>query len=549
MTPSNIETRVKVLYEIAMAMGNTLDEKQLLTDCLKVILRKLNGLVISFYDEPSQQIIMSLPRRGMKQNYIDQLSDLISDENSHFAPSGFVNSWQTQNDNQDNLMQYAFKINQLGWLTLVSAQPIDEITLSSLGPVCDKLATSISSCRTNQQLIEKEQNLQTALYNLKKAQQSRDSFLANMSHEIRTPLNGILGFLHQLEDTDLNDKQQHYLSIIKHSSDSMVGIINDILDFSKMDAGKLALESETFHLLDSVAPIIELFRGKASQQNTRLEFVQKGPVPSHIKGDSLRLKQIISNLVSNAIKFSANADVTVMLIAETISNSEELKLTLKVKDTGIGIAKGRLEKLGQPFAQAELSTTRNFGGTGLGLAICKGLLELMHSELKIESEEGLGSVFYFSWNAAIIKHSESEKKQEEIKLKQNFFYPSKRILLVEDNKVNQMLMKTILAKMKISTDIAEDGQRALDCYISERGEYDLVLMDINMPVMDGVESTQYIREYESDNNLLATPIIALTANVLRGDREKYMAKQMDEVLGKPLDMQKLYAVFEEFLNE
>lgn len=544
MNASNIETRVKVLYEIAMAMGNTLDEKQLLTDCLKVILRKLNGLVISFYDQPSQQVLMSLPRRGMKQNYIDQLLNLITEEKSHRFTSGFVCSWE----NQDNLIQYVFKVNKIGWLTLISAKPIDEITLSSLGPVCDKLATSISSCRTNQQLIEQEHNLQTALYNLKKAQQSRDSFLANMSHEIRTPLNGILGFLHQLEDTDLNEKQQHYLSVIKHSSDSMGGIINDILDFSKVDAGKLTLESESFHLLDSVTPIIELFRGKASQQNTHLEFVQQGSIPSHIKGDSLRLKQIISNLVSNAIKFSANARVTVILRAEPIPNSDELELTLRVEDTGIGIANDRLEQLGQPFAQAENSTTRNFGGTGLGLAICKGLLALMNSELKIESEKGLGSRFYFSWNALAIKITESKQKLKLERSNPSLFYPNKSILLVEDNKVNQMLMKAILTKMKVYPDIAEDGQQALEMYSSQQGHYDLVLMDINMPVMGGVESTQLIRKFESDHNLVATPIIALTANVLRGDREKYMAKQMDEVVGKPIDMPHLFAVFERFLN-
>lgn len=544
MNASNTETRVKVLYEIAMAIGNTLDEKQLLNDCLKVILRKLNGLVISFYDQPSQAVLMALPRRGMKPHYVDRLVSLIDDEKNHLAASGFVKSWQ----NDDNLLQYAFKVSQVGWLTLVSAKPIDELTLSSLGPVCDKLATSLSSCRTNQQLIEKEQNLQTALYNLKKAQQSRDSFLANMSHEIRTPLNGILGFLHQLEDTDLDNQQQHYLSIIKHSSDTLVGIINDILDFSKMDAGKLALESEPFHLLDTVTPIIELFRARASQQDTCVEFVQQGAIPRQIKGDSLRLKQVVSNLVSNAIKFSVGGKVTVMLTAEQLENSNDVRVMLKVQDTGIGIPADKLATLGQPFVQAEGSTTRNFGGTGLGLAICKGLLALMGSALNIESEVGKGSCFYFSWTAQVVNSDAAEKTKPQLVNSHSLNYQGKRILLVEDNKVNQMLMKAILAKMQIMPDIAEDGQQALDNYIAKQGQYDLILMDINMPVMDGVESTQHIRQYEVDHALTVTPIVALTANVLRGDRERYMAQQIDEVLGKPIDMPKLHAVLEQFMG-
>jgi signal transduction histidine kinase/CheY-like chemotaxis protein len=544
MSSSNVETRVKVLYEIAMAIGNTLDEKQLLNDCLKVILRKLNGLVISFYDQPSQQVLSALPRRGMKLEYIQQLQVLILEEESKLAASGFVRSWL----NADGHLQYTFKVSQIGWLTLISSKPIDELTLSSLGPVCDKLATSIHSCRANQELIDKEHNLQRALYDLKKAQQARDSFLANMSHEIRTPLNGILGFLHQLEDSGLNQQQQHYLSIIQHSSDTLVGIINDILDFSKMDAGKLTLETEPFHLLDCVTPIIELFRAKASQQNTCLEFVQQGRIPARIKGDALRLKQIISNLLSNAIKFSANQRVSVILQSEAIPNSDRVCLTLKVLDTGIGIAADKLALLGQPFSQAETSTTRDFGGTGLGLAICKGLLSLMDSELMVESELGKGSCFYFSWQVSVLDNGVEGDKVKKDQEAAFVIYPDKRILLVEDNKVNQMLMKAILAKMKIKPDLAENGQQAVELYQACQGCYDLVLMDINMPILDGVAATGQIREFEQQSNLRAAPIIALTANVLRGDREKYMAEKMDEVLAKPIDMAKLYQVFHQFLS-
>ncbi|UQB41414.1 response regulator [Thiomicrospira microaerophila] len=545
MMPSNVETRVRVLYEIAMAIGNTLDEKQLLQDCLKVILRKLNGVAISYYDTRQDCVMLALPRRGMKQDYIERLEVLLAAEKQRYSESGFVRSWQLDS----GLIQYAFKISHLGWLTLVSAQSIDELTLSSLGPVCDKLATSIQSCRGNQQLIEQEQRLQTALYNLKKAQQSRDSFLANMSHEIRTPLNGILGFLYQLEDTDLTSQQQHYLSIIKHSSDTLVAIINDILDFSKMDAGKLTLDVKPFHLIDAVTPIVELFRAKAAKQNTFLEFIQQGNIPEVIRGDSLRLKQILSNLISNAVKFSENKQVSVILQAQPGEQLGRVLLSLQVRDTGIGIAPEKLALLGQPFVQAESTTTHHFGGTGLGLAICKGLLDLMGSKLQIESVLGQGSCFYFSWQAEVCQSKTAVNEPRALKQNLGQAYPEKRVLLVEDNKVNQMLMKAILSKVQLKPDLAEDGQQAVDMYCAASGVYDLVLMDINMPVMDGVEATQKIRQYESEAGLEATPIIALTANVLRGDRERYLAHSMNEVLAKPLEMDKLNQVFTQFLNQ
>lgn len=547
MIPSNIETRVIVLYEIAMAIGNTLDEKQLFQDCLKVILRKLNGVAISFYDANKQQVILALPRRGMKQDYIDNLTLLVEREESQARASGFVTSLPIN----DQLIQYLFKISHVGWLTLISSRPIDELTLGSLGPVCDKLATSILSCRANYQLIEQEQTLQTALYNLKKAQQSRDSFLANMSHEIRTPLNGILGFLYQLEETALTSQQQQYLSIVRHSSDTLVGIINDILDFSKMDAGKLVLASDPFHLLDTVLPIVDLFRAKAEAQNTNLTFTQGGAIPAGVRGDSLRLKQIISNLISNAIKFSPDASVSVELYSEDTGKPNQVLLTLSVRDTGIGIAKEKLSIIGQPFVQAESSTTRQYGGTGLGLVICKGLLSLMGSALKIESQPGEGSCFCFSWLAEVSQELDSLEEMAANKLKapSTLSFPDKRLLLVEDNKVNQMLMKAILAKMLITPDLAENGLQAYELYCQHKGQYDLILMDINMPIMDGVEATARIRAFETSQGLQSTRIVALTANALRGDRERYLSMQMDEVLAKPLDMVKLHQIFKQFLEK
>lgn len=538
MSSTNTEARVRILYEMAMAIGNSLDLHDLLSESLKVMLRKLDGVATAAFCEVERAPLMVIPRRGLTATYRQNLVQACDQRvDKQKTPSGFVQELEVH----EQRFQYIFYLKGVGLLTLVCPHRIDPHTLYALAPICEKLAASVRSCRANQQLIEKEHSLQTALCDLQKAQSARDLFLANMSHEIRTPLNGILGFLGQLEATELNDEQQHYLSIVRHSSDSLLGIINDILDFSKMDSGKMALERHPFHLLDTLEPIVELFRAKAEQQNTCLCFVQEGEIPAFIQGDALRLKQVVSNLVSNAVKFSADAQATLLL--RCLAKSEDdVELQLEVIDQGIGIEAEKLKTLGEPFSQADHSTTRHFGGTGLGLAICKRLVSLMDSQLQVESEPGQGSRFYFKWRAPLAT-APSDKPAQSL---QTYEYPDKRVLLVEDNKVNQMLMQAILSKLKLQFDLVTDGRQALEAYQQQAGDYDLVLMDINMPVMDGVEATQHIREFELEQGWSPCPIVALTANVLKGDRERYLTMQMNDVLAKPLQLEKLHKVFAHF---
>jgi signal transduction histidine kinase len=523
---------------MAMAIGNSLDLDKLLAESLKVMLRKLDGVAIGLYAQDNLSALHLFPRRGMTDDYhqnVLRAHQALSRASADSA--GFFSHIHV--DNQRH--QYLFVLKRVGILSLICANPIDEGTLNALAPVCDKLATSVRSCYANQRLIEQEKNLQMALGDLQRAQAARDLFLANMSHEIRTPLNGIVGFLAQLEETRLDENQRHYLNIIRHSSDSLIEIINDILDFSKMDAGKLALEQRPFHLIDTLGPIAELFRARAQQQRTNLLFRQEGKVPAYITGDALRLKQIVTNLISNAVKFTQDGQIELIVRCDELAD-QQVRVQIVICDTGIGMAPAQLKSIGEPFAQADASTTRHYGGTGLGVAICKRLIELMGSQLEISSELGKGSRFSFSWLAPVSTAPVSSHRASAPALQAD--YSGQRVLLVEDNKVNQMLMQAVLNKMGVTPQIAENGAVAVERVCDAGERYDLILMDINMPIMDGEQATRHIRDYEQTHSLSSTPIVALTANVLKGDHERYLAMGLDEVLAKPIDMAKLNQVFQ-----
>lgn len=529
--PHRSATRVYILYEMAMAIGNSLDLDELLEESLKVILRKLDGSAICVYDYQQDGILMKIPRRGVNA---EQTLNIQAIKPALLNEPDYKYQRKTL---ENGRYQYLFKLKDQGVMSLVSAIELDELMIQSMAPICEKLATAIQSCKTSQQMHHQEAVLKNTLFDLQKAQMARDLFLANMAHEIRTPLNGIIGFLGQLEDTPLTGQQQDYIQIIRHSSDSLLGVINDILDFSKIDSGKLELECSAFHLIQTIEPIVELFKAKLDDKPVSIHFVQQGQIPGYIMGDSLRLKQILGNLVSNAVKFTQQGEIRIQLHVSPAQDNRVM-CRLSVADSGIGIDSEQLNTLGEPFRQASASTFRHFGGTGLGLAIVKKLIELMGSQLEIRSQLGKGSEFAFSWLAEV-----AEKPVQEAITKSNQMQtrPDLKVLLAEDNQVNQLLMKAVLAKMEIAADIVETGLQAVEKV--KQTEYDLVLMDINMPEMDGVEATQLIREYERNTNRKSTMIAALTANVLKGDQDLYLSKGLDRVLAKPLDLNELNKVF------
>jgi len=381
--------------------------------------------------------------------------------------------------------------------------------------------------------LEDEVNKRTA--EIKQLMKVKSEFLANMSHEIRTPLNAMFGFIRILQEKDFDVESQKYLSIIEKSGQNLLAIINDILDFSKIEAGKLNIEKIECNPEEEIEVIYTLFNSLAHEKNITLEINKN--LKYNIITDPVRLKQVIANLLSNAIKFSK---IDSKIILNLIYNEKLEKLYVEVIDEGIGISKDKLKNIFEAFSQADNSTTRKYGGTGLGLTISSKLISILGGELKVESEVGKGSTFYFSIPAK--KTVLITKTQVEIKKSISNKKFDGNVLLVEDNKANQMFMKVILNKMGLKFEIANNGIEAIDKFT--KGKYDVILMDENMPNMNGIEATNKIREIEKENFLNHTPIIALTANAMEGDKERFIKAGMDYYLSKPLEIEKLQYILE-----
>lgn len=357
------------------------------------------------------------------------------------------------------------------------------------------------------------------------ANRSKSEFLANISHEIRTPMNGMLGVLQLLnKGKDLDATQRHLIDLGLTSSNTLLSLINDLLDISKIESGKFLIENERFDLRGLINSVYD--RACQLAINKPINVMLECELESDwVKGDVLRIEQVLINLISNAIKFTPQGNVQI----KAVYSIKAQTLSAAVIDTGIGVAAETLEHIFQPFTQAEASTTRQYGGTGLGLSICRELLNLMHGELTVESEPGQGSRFEFS----IPMLSASSSDVTELERVENGgvnFPTSSRILLVEDNPINAELALALLEDLAIEADLASNGLEALDLIAKHR--YQLVLMDCQMPVMDGYETTHKIRQSEKLKNL---PIIALTANAMNGDREKCLAAGMSDYLSKPID--------------
>ena len=385
--------------------------------------------------------------------------------------------------------------------------------------------------------IEKfNQALTTQIDHATAASKAKSEFLANMSHEIRTPLNAVLGFIDLLKEDTKGRKSENYVNIIDDSSKTLLKIIEDILDFSKIESGKLDIEKVDFCSKYEFEVITHLFDAKCSQKNISLVLNLDENIPPVINSDPFRIKQIISNLLSNAIKFSGDGEKVIV----SISYNEQ-RIFVSVQDQGIGISKNKLEHIFESFNQEDNTTTRNYGGTGLGLSISSELVALLGGELKVKSEEGVGSEFYFSIPVSIGKRVDCS-----IGVLDNSDFKNIKLLLVEDNKSNQIFMKVVLDKMNIKFDIANDGVEAISMF--KTNSYDIVLMDENMPNMNGIEATKHILEYEKENSLEHTQIVALTANALKGDRERFLNSGMDEYLTKPLDKNKLSKILQNVMK-
>jgi PAS domain S-box-containing protein len=362
------------------------------------------------------------------------------------------------------------------------------------------------------------------------AVKAKQQFLSNMSHEIRTPMNAIIGFTKVLIKSDLTPKQYEYLNAIKLSGDAMIVLINDILDLAKVDSGKMTFEQIPFKMAYSISAMLHLFETKIQEKNLELKLEYDQNIPTVLIGDPVRLHQIILNLVSNAVKFTNKGIITVTINLENEDNNK-VGIKFSVKDTGIGIPKDKISSIFENFQQASSNTSRLYGGTGLGLSIVKQLVEPQGGTIKVESNVGEGSEFTFMLN--FIKTTEVDLPVEQ-NIEANIDNKNIRVLVVEDIALNQLLMKTLLEEFGFTHDIAKNGKVAIEKV--QENNYDIILMDLQMPEMNGFEATDYIRNILD----LKIPIIALTADVTSVDIEKCKSIGMNDYIAKPVDEKLLY---------
>jgi signal transduction histidine kinase/CheY-like chemotaxis protein len=504
-----------------------------------------------------------------------------------------VNSMQEEiSSNKENITNYILDIiNDLSFITLIMVIIVIAIAIIMSNMITQKIEKLLQGTKeyskhnfnykinTNsydeigelehsfndmsheiQQLVLEHQKyaslLDIKVHEANQASKAKSEFLASMSHEIRTPLNAILGFVEILLENEKDSERINYLNIINDSSKTLLATINDILDFSKIESDKIELEYKKINPYDSIRDVLNLFEANAKKKVIEIDTVISPQLPKCIKIDELRVKQVVHNLFSNAIKFTPkNGKIRFRIDF----NPDKYEMLISVEDTGIGIDDIKKETIFESFSQEDNSTTREYGGSGLGLAISYRLVELMGGKLQLKSTKGVGSTFYFNIpiphcdDSCNVPNLPKPPKLSLFSFSENKTAPSlqksqkakAKILVVEDNKSNQAFMKVLLEKLDLEFTIAENGLDAIEQF--KEDSFSLILMDENMPKMNGIEATKIILDIERQHQLPHTPIVALTANAVKGDRERFLSAGMDEYLTKPMNIEKLKNILAKFI--
>lgn len=434
-----------------------------------------------------------------------------------------------------------------------------EITMEKLGKVFNTVMYKSEADYINMVVIditeqkETENKLSSAIEDANAAYKTQAEFLANMSHEIRTPINGILGMLQlTLMAEDLQADYRDNLLTAKNCADNLLRLINDILDISKLEAGKYSLKEEIFDVRSAIEETVAAQVPAATNKGLALDCTFGNNIPKLVKGDGQRIQQILNCLLSNALKFTSEGSVRVK-IAAIDTDKENINIRIAVADTGIGISEKNMDKLFIRFSQVDSSDTRRYGGSGLGLVISKQIAELMGGNISVQSKEGIGSTFIAEIPLKVVKAAEMEAEKEAAEAKKEEpavfsinAHGKARILVAEDEPVNQQVIGKLLGMAGFSYDIAENGERAIELF--KQKEYDAALFDVQMPVMDGIAATQEIREIEQKEHKKRLPIIAVTARAMFGDKERILENKLDDYIAKPYNLNTVVETLNKYID-